>query len=131
MEESGGKMLQCSQPPTIMSSQTLPSTNTAKTPLPLSETLRDLALLRASDVDLSGPLADALKRSQTTTNASKGSETAPEVNESVERSYEFASEARKAVRMLHRGAVDDQGARVEQVRAELEELTHGIDGSAT
>jgi hypothetical protein len=107
-----------------MSSQTLPSTNTAKT-------LRDLALLRASDVDLSGPLADALKRSQTTTNASKGTETASEVNESVERSYVFANEARKAVRMLHRGAVDDQGARVEQVRAELEELTHGIGGSDT
>jgi hypothetical protein len=116
-----------------MSTATTSTKPAMRAPLPLSETLRDLALLRASDVDLSGPLAQALKRSSAASSTAQSGETpkSAEVEASVDRSYEFAREARKAVRMLHRGAVDEQGARVEEVRAKLEELTRGLDGSTT
>jgi hypothetical protein len=112
------------------------STNTtipklsSKAPLPLSETLRDLALLRASDVDLSIPLAAALKASPITTPIQPKDANDAKVDNSVERSYEFAREARNAVRMLHRGAVDQQGAKVEDVRAKLEELNRGLADDA-
>jgi hypothetical protein len=111
---------------------TMSNTHSSKSPLPLSDTLRDLALLRASDVNLSQPLAEASKRSQAqTTTRARQDEDAAEVDASVARSYEFATEARKAIRMLHRGVVDAQGARVERVRAQLEELIEGVRDEAT
>ncbi|KAL6308176.1 hypothetical protein BKA93DRAFT_726249 [Sparassis latifolia] len=84
-------------------------------PLPLSDTLRDLALLRASDLDLS----TVLPPSAMTTSGS--------VNDAVKRSYEFAQEARMVLRLLNRGKVEKQGSRVEDVRSKLEDVLQGLD----
>lgn len=86
-------------------------------PLPLNDTLRDLALLRASDLDLSALLdqpADA-----------HGSKSA--VDATVDRSYELAREARAALKILHRDEVETQGSRVEGIRNLLEDVKGGLD----
>ena len=44
----------------------------------------------------------------------------------VERSFEYVREGRAAIRLLHRGDVDRQGARVDRVRGELEEILSGL-----
>ncbi|KAF7966679.1 hypothetical protein HWV62_37512 [Athelia sp. TMB] len=98
--------------PTAMSSKTKP--------LPLSETLRDLALLRASDVDLTALLP---KSSSPAPSATQDND----IESSVGASYDFASEARQAIRILNRGDIDTQGGKVEQVRSGLEDLLQGFE----
>ena len=82
--------------------------------LPLDATLRDLALLRACDVNLSSLLPPEAP--------SEGA-----VDKSVARSHEFANEARAAIRMLNRGSVEDQGERLEGVRAVLEDAAGALE----
>ncbi|GBE81363.1 predicted protein [Sparassis crispa] len=99
-------------------------------PLPLSDTLRDLALLRASDLDLSTVLPPSAMTSALAggdaaipdSDAASGS-----VNDAVKRSYEFAQEARMVLRLLNRGKVEKQGSRVEDVRSKLEDVLQGLD----
>ncbi|KAH9912771.1 uncharacterized protein BXZ73DRAFT_107219 [Epithele typhae] len=89
-------------------------------PLPLSSTLHDLALLRASDLDLG-----TLLPSPTTTDES----TAPdEVEASAARSREFAKEARAALKLANTDAAEREGARVDGIRARLEDALEGVDG---
>lgn len=90
-------------------------------PLSLGDTLRDLALLRASDVDLSSLLPVS---SLTTSDSSKA-----ESNVSVQRSYEFVREARTAIKMHDRADAAIQGDRLETVRNKLEDLLKGLDDS--
>jgi hypothetical protein len=109
---------------TTMSTKLTTTSLSTKAPLPLSETLRDLALLRASNVDLSSVLARSARHTKTK------STTTPEdavVEASLARSYEFTKESRAAVRLLHRGSVDDQGGQVENARAKLEDLIQGLE----
>jgi hypothetical protein len=75
--------------------------------LPLSVTLKDLAVLRASEVDLS----QVLEPSKPT-----------EYDESLQRSLEFAKEARKALKLANNGSIEQQGGRIEEVRALGEEM---------
>lgn len=98
--------------PTVMSSK-------AK-PLPLSETLRDLALLRASDLDLASLLP---KTSSSPSTNKQGND----IEVSVTLSYNFASEARQAIRIMNRGEIDMQGTKVESVRSGLEDLLQGLE----
>lgn len=86
-------------------------------PFPLGNTLRDLAHLRASEVDVSGLLPTAT----TGVNDKKGTYEAE-----VEETYEFVREARKVLKMQNKGGVGEQGTRVEEVRNELEELLAGM-----
>ncbi|KAG8869071.1 helicase [Serendipita sp. 405] len=67
--------------------------------LPFSVTLKDLAVLRASDVDLSTVL-EAQEPSSNT--------------ESLERSREFIKEARAALKIANSESVEKQGARIEE-----------------
>ncbi|KAF7968045.1 hypothetical protein HWV62_32108 [Athelia sp. TMB] len=98
-----------------------PAAMSSKTkPLPLSETLRDLALLRASDVDLTALLP---KSSNPASSATQDND----IESSVSASYDFASEARQAIRILNRGDIDTQGGKVEQVRSGLEDLLQGLE----
>lgn len=91
---------------------------TSKTnPLPLDKTLRDLAVLRATDVDLAEILPDPGPQSDKS-----------EVLRSVERSYELVKEARNALKMYNQGKVDKQGERLEAVRGELEQVLEGLGG---
>lgn len=87
--------------------------------LPLSETLRDLALLRASDLDLASLLP---KTSNSASSTNKGNE----IDTSVNISFDFASEARQAIRIMNRGDIDTQGGKVEIVRSGLEDLLQGL-----
>jgi hypothetical protein len=81
-------------------------------PLPLGNTLRDLALLRASEVEVS-----VLLPTPTTPVKDEGTS----FDAAVEESYEFVREARKAMKIEMAG----QGERVEAVRNKLEELLSG------
>ncbi|EPT02706.1 hypothetical protein FOMPIDRAFT_1117928 [Fomitopsis schrenkii] len=94
--------------------------------LPLGDTLRDLALLRASDCDLTAALPSQAA-SQEPSSGSAGQD----VDASVERSYEFVKETRAAIRLLHRGQVDKQGGRLEDVRSRLEDVVAGMDADQT
>ena len=89
-------------------------------PLPLADILRDLALLRASDIDMAVVLPDyndATKRDA-------------DVDTSVQRSYEFVKEARAALRIQNRGDLGSVGESVERVREGLEEILKGLEGSS-
>ncbi|KAI0373574.1 hypothetical protein BV20DRAFT_746378 [Pilatotrama ljubarskyi] len=97
-------------------------------PLPLSSTLHDLALLRASDLDLASLLPPS--SSSTAAPPSDGSDSNAAVEESVRRSLEFSREARAALRLLHTDAVEKEGARVDAVREELEDVLEGLERSA-
>ena len=97
------------------------STKKKSSPLPLSDTLRDLALLRASDCDLTSALI-----SHTAIQNTSSTHSDDDVELSVERSYEFVKETRAAIRQLHRGEVDQQGSRLEDVRSRLEDVSAGL-----
>jgi hypothetical protein len=70
--------------------------------LPLSVTLRDLAILRVTDVDLSTVL-DKQEPSST--------------DSSAEQSIEFAREARTVLKTTHKDTLEKEGARIEEIRA--------------
>lgn len=82
--------------------------------LPLSVTLRDLAVLRASDVDLSKVLDLQQHASD---------------DESLQRSVEFAKEARAALRTANSGIIDQQGTRIEEIRALGDQLLEALGKS--
>jgi hypothetical protein len=92
-------------------------------PLPLSDTLRDLALLRVSDLDLSSLLPATSSGSVQTTTSPNDTN----VDSSVSQSYEFATEARNVIRILNRGDVESQGGKVENVRSQLEDVLKGLE----
>ncbi|KAF8054162.1 hypothetical protein FPV67DRAFT_1011162 [Lyophyllum atratum] len=88
-------------------------------PLALANTLRDLALLRVSDLDVSALLPSPA--------ASSNDILANDlVNDSVDQSYLFVREARTAMRIHDRADVAVQGGRVEDVRGKLDELASGV-----
>ena len=94
-------------------------------PLPLSSTLHDLALLRASDLDFASLLPPSSQKSDSATDSASPEDAA--VEESVQRSLEFSREARAALKILHSDAVEREGGRVEQVRGRLEDVVSGLD----
>jgi len=104
------------------------SSHTSKTPkkkdtaapLALEDTLRDLAILRASSVDLSSILSSTLPATTTTTATTTG------YDDSVARSYEFARATRAVVKTKDRADVEAQMVRVDDVRGKLEEVLAGL-----
>ncbi|KAF9467264.1 hypothetical protein BDZ94DRAFT_1305359 [Collybia nuda] len=89
-------------------------------PIPLEKSLRDLALLRASDIDVASLLPVQEAHNVPNSNG-RGS-----VDLSVERSFEFAREARLALKMYNRDEVEKQGGRVEAIRGKLEDFLSGL-----
>jgi len=105
----------------------MPSHSGESKPLPLSDTLRDLAVLRVSGIDL-GRLSHKqgdLDAPQPEAQSSIGIEK----EQVVQKSYEFAREARAAIQILNRGEVDKQGEKVDAVIDALKETFEGL-GSA-
>jgi hypothetical protein len=88
--------------------------------LPLENTLRDLALLRASEVDVSVLLPLA-------TDANYAPSDTVDIDATVESSYDLVREARKALKAQRRGGVVGQGERIEEVRNKLEQVLTGIE----
>lgn len=91
-------------------------------PLPLEKTLRDLALVRACEINLS----ELVPKPQ---NASD--ELSEDSSASVERSYEFVKEARAALKLLNREEVEKQGDRIEVVRSTLDDTLKGLQNATT
>jgi hypothetical protein len=82
--------------------------------LPLSVTLRDLALLRASDVDLSSVLEPSKDNSY---------------EDALRRSLEFAKEARAVIKLANNGSIDSQGERIDEIRTQCEEILSNLTSS--
>jgi hypothetical protein len=80
--------------------------------LPLSVTLRDLAVLRASEVDLSKVLAPQ--------------DASPD-DEQLQRSLEFSKEARNALKLANNGSIERQGARIDEIRALGEQVLEALE----
>lgn len=86
-------------------------------PLPLNGTLCDLALLRATDTDLSRLIPQ---------DAPNDDSQNSDVDASVAKSYEFVREARAAIKLHDKDLVEEQGNRVEVLRGKLEEVVKGL-----
>ena len=93
-------------------------------PLPLKDTLQDLAVIRAAEIDLSSVLQSFVGNEGA--NASAPSQNA-EAEGYVKQSYDYVREARAAMRILHRGKADTEGGRVDAVRGELEQIVAGLE----
>ncbi|KAK0476612.1 hypothetical protein IW261DRAFT_1339109 [Armillaria novae-zelandiae] len=85
-------------------------------PLPLSDTLHDLALLRVSGVDLSGLVPSSSDATSADT----------DVGRSVHRSHDFIQSARSALKLRDTEVVDAEGKRLDAVRIQLDELSCGL-----
>ncbi|PBK95673.1 hypothetical protein ARMGADRAFT_990798 [Armillaria gallica] len=85
-------------------------------PLPLSDTLHDLALLRVSDVDLSALVPSSSNATSTDT----------DVGRSVQWSHDFIQSARSALKLRDTEIVDAEGKRLDAVRIQLDELSRGL-----
>ncbi|KAI6032759.1 hypothetical protein F5J12DRAFT_887651 [Pisolithus orientalis] len=85
-------------------------------PLALADTLRDLALIRASNVDLSNLIPDR----------NTGVTEDPGVLKSVELSREFVAETRAALREYNSGDVQRKNVDIQRTHAQLEELLRGL-----
>ncbi|KAF8972933.1 hypothetical protein BDZ97DRAFT_1912537 [Flammula alnicola] len=95
-------------------------------PLPLSDVLRDLAVLRASGRDIS-----ELFKISTTNDSDRGSDVGAaslntSVDSSVSTSYEYIRVSRAAIRLHDSGKVETQGAKIEEVRNKYEDLLDGL-----
>ncbi|KIY66218.1 hypothetical protein CYLTODRAFT_423657 [Cylindrobasidium torrendii FP15055 ss-10] len=88
-------------------------------PLALGDTLRDLALLRASGVDLAA-LVPASSGSAPRTDAESAAD------EAVARSEAFIQSARMALKVHDAGKVDIVGAKLEGLREGIEDLASQI-----
>lgn len=98
-------------------------------PLALEDTLRDLAILRASSVDLAAVLASSAHNGpplSTTTVTGNTTDEAAAIDVSVFRSYEFSRAARAAIKIRNRGDVEAQVERVNDVRDKLEDVGAGL-----
>ncbi|KAJ7928613.1 hypothetical protein B0H13DRAFT_1968174 [Mycena leptocephala] len=87
-------------------------------PLALSATLRDLALLRVSGLDVA-----SLIPTLPTQSTKPGTGT---TDATVEQSYEFVQQTRTAIKIHNRGEVENVGSDVEAVRTKVEELSNGL-----
>ena len=88
-------------------------TSKSKRPLPLSDILRDLALLRASGHDT----VKIFKESSDTTTPSSDS-----LNSSVESSYNYIATVRAALKLSDSGKLETEGKKIDEVRSKYEEL---------
>jgi hypothetical protein len=85
-------------------------TSKSKKPLPLSDILRDLALLRASSHDISENLTVASDVVNSPT------------SESVAASYQYVATIRSAIKLKDSGKLETEGGRIEDVRNKCESL---------
>lgn len=91
-------------------------------PLALPDTLRDLALLRAYDIDLAGLVPKDKTNPDLNLDSAQNITTDPAVETSLKASYEFVQTARAAIRIHVRGDVGVHGAKVDEARDKLETL---------
>ncbi|CAA7259244.1 unnamed protein product [Cyclocybe aegerita] len=81
--------------------------------LPLANVLQDLAILRASGMEIPQALTSPMRPVPAT----------PELNSSsVSTSYEFIRYSRGAIKLQHSGKVEVEGQRIEEIRIKYETL---------
>ena len=98
-------------------------------PLSLGDTLRDLALLRASGVDL----VEAIGEGDVDVGVEGQSQSRQRESEKdrlVEKSFEFVRETRAALRVVYKDDVGEQGKRIDELREGLEECVAGMDSNS-
>lgn len=86
--------------------------------------MRDLALIRVTDLELSSLVPGSSPDAPTTKSENSANS---DIEHFVERSYDFVQEARNAIKILNRGDVDTQGGKVESVRSQLEDVLKGLE----
>ena len=101
-------------------------------PLSLGDTLRDLALLRASGVDL----VEAIGEGEGDVGVGVEGQSQLRQKESekdrlVEKSFEFVRETRAALRVVYKDDVGEQGKRIDELREGLEECVAGMDSNSS
>ena len=92
----------------------MPTSKEKEHGLPLAAVLRDLALLRASGVDLLSLVPGT------------GESHDGVIEGSVAASYSFVEEGRRVIRLHDRGDLGAEGEKVEAIRAELEGVAKGL-----
>ncbi|KAF9497290.1 hypothetical protein BDN71DRAFT_1414470 [Pleurotus eryngii] len=85
---------------------------------PLNETLRDIAILRSSDIELS--------KLGLIPKSSSSQEVEGEVSDSVKLSYEYVAEAKKVMAIANKGTVDSLADNVESLRGQLDKISQGL-----
>ena len=96
--------------------------NASAKPLPLNDTLRDLALLRASDIDL----ASLLPQQRAESDQTSGRQDKADLGLTLDRSYEFVEHGKAVLRIRNRGLVEKEGEQVDRVRGEMENALKGL-----
>src|SRR6266851_3743039 len=125
MPTQSHRYLQPPPPSMSLSSSKAKVTKAATNPLSLEDTLHDLAVIRASGIDLAAILDSTVPAPAA---AATAAPTAADTT--VARSHEFAQAARTAIKIRNRGDVEAQGERVDDVRGQLEEVVEGlVEGS--
>ena len=90
-------------------------TSKSRKPLPLSDILRDLALLRASALDI----PEIFKAAQHDSDVISSS---PESDPSVAASYSYVATVRAAIKLKDLGKLEAVGKKIEDARNKYEEL---------
>jgi hypothetical protein len=90
----------------------------SRKPLPLSEILRDLALLRASALDV----PKIFKAAQQDSDVISPTSTSPESAPSVAASYNYVATVRAAIKLKDSGKLGAEGEKIEDARNKYEEL---------
>ena len=88
-------------------------------PLPLADVLRDLAVLRASGVDIPENLVKGDGVSQDSTPA--------DVAASVSNSYQFTQASRAAIKLHDSSKVESEGSKIETIRNKSEDMLNGLE----
>ncbi|KAF8813646.1 hypothetical protein BYT27DRAFT_7056092, partial [Phlegmacium glaucopus] len=93
-------------------------------PLPLSDILRDLALLRASGHDI----PEIFKATQQSPEATPSSSSTSMVeSSSVAASYNYIATVRAALKLNNSGKLEARGKKIEDIRNKYEELLECLE----
>ena len=95
--------------------------------IPITDIVRKLYITHKSSLP-PADLASFLQPEETSGSSTEQAQSGDQGKElrAVERSFEFVKEARAAIRILNRGDVDEQGARIDEAREGLEEIANGL-----
>lgn len=93
-------------------------TSKSRKPLPLSDILRDLALLRASALKI----PEIFKAAQQDSDVISPTSSSPESAPSVAASYNYVATVRAAIKLNDSGKLGGEGKKIEDARNKYEEL---------
>jgi hypothetical protein len=95
-----------------------PMATKSRKPLPLSDILRDLALLRASALGI----PEIFKAAKQDSDVISPTSSSPESIPSVAASYNYVATVRAAIKLKDSGKLEAEGKKIEDARNKYEEL---------